>query len=357
MTNSGDAPLLSICIPTYNRVSSLSNLLDKLCDVKKKYQGLIEICISDNASSDLTNSLLQDYQDKLGLNIQRQSSNVGGTLNIISVAQMMKGKWGMLLGDDDELELNGLSELIEVLRKAKKGTWLLCEASGSEGAGLYFTSYLKEHYLANEFLRETCIRGLNAFGFMGVHIFPVEAVGIFSSLTIENSRPWPHMAAMLEAIVLQGYGVKIINSPLVNQARGGQHLFWAAGDMAEMRLSKICIVRNVIKKVAHRPIVLSLIMLRELYSFDNLKHLIKWKLFENHDFNDRAGKVYFDVYRQLGPLIPLGLLHGLVFAILQALPFRGLLRVLKFLGGEKHYHNYNELKESMIGNDGIQRGI
>ncbi len=56
-------PLLSICIPTYNRSSYLRNTLDSI--VKQDgFSEEVEIVISDNASTDRTPDVAKEYTDK-----------------------------------------------------------------------------------------------------------------------------------------------------------------------------------------------------------------------------------------------------------------------------------------------------
>lgn len=56
--------ILSICIPTYNRGDILDKTLSELVQETSFLSGKIEICISDNASSDNTKNVVQKYLDK-----------------------------------------------------------------------------------------------------------------------------------------------------------------------------------------------------------------------------------------------------------------------------------------------------
>lgn len=57
-------PLLSICIPTYNRSFYLKNSLNSVICQKEFKKGNVEIVISDNASTDDTESVVKEYVSK-----------------------------------------------------------------------------------------------------------------------------------------------------------------------------------------------------------------------------------------------------------------------------------------------------
>lgn len=54
-------PLVSICIPTFNRASYLKNSFDSLLAQPETKNGLVEVVISDNASTDETENLCKLY--------------------------------------------------------------------------------------------------------------------------------------------------------------------------------------------------------------------------------------------------------------------------------------------------------
>ncbi len=70
-------PLLSICIPTYNRSGLLKETLDSLVVQPEFACGRVEIVISDNASTDGTQALCEEYLQKYpGLRYFRNAENV-----------------------------------------------------------------------------------------------------------------------------------------------------------------------------------------------------------------------------------------------------------------------------------------
>lgn len=73
------APLLSLCIPTFNRAWYLEKALDCLCSQRIFQEtDAVEICVSDNASSDDTPAVLARYQARYGnkVKFRRNAQNV-----------------------------------------------------------------------------------------------------------------------------------------------------------------------------------------------------------------------------------------------------------------------------------------
>jgi len=112
--------LLSICIPTYNRASYLKDCLDNIvCQFDNEtVKNLIEIVVSDNASSDDTKKIVEDYQIKFG-NIKyfRNQENIGMDENILNSVLKSNGKYCWHIGDDDFIRNGTLKFLIELLLK------------------------------------------------------------------------------------------------------------------------------------------------------------------------------------------------------------------------------------------------
>lgn len=59
-----NSPLLSICIPTYNRAQYLKNTLESIVSQKEFNSSNVEIVISDNASTDNTEKIVKEFIGK-----------------------------------------------------------------------------------------------------------------------------------------------------------------------------------------------------------------------------------------------------------------------------------------------------
>jgi glycosyltransferase involved in cell wall biosynthesis len=68
--------ILSICIPTYNRAKALDRLLENLALETKGLSERLEICVSDNGSSDDTQKVFSRWKDKIPLRHRRNEKNL-----------------------------------------------------------------------------------------------------------------------------------------------------------------------------------------------------------------------------------------------------------------------------------------
>lgn len=113
----GKAPILSICIPTYNRGPFLQDLLNsivaQIADLPPGLAALgVEIVISDNASCDDTPDRIEAFHAKLALTYVRQPTNIGPDRNFLAVVKSARGNFCWLMGSDDVLEQGGLKRVM-----------------------------------------------------------------------------------------------------------------------------------------------------------------------------------------------------------------------------------------------------
>lgn len=110
-------PLLSICIPTYNRINYLlENLKVLMPQVKGRQE--IEVLINDNGSTDGTEEILLSFCSKyeLEISIKRNPNTLYITDNFNDVVNRSKGKYIFLLGDDDIVAPNFIETLLPHIR-------------------------------------------------------------------------------------------------------------------------------------------------------------------------------------------------------------------------------------------------
>lgn len=102
---------LSICIPTYNRMNYLKKALDSII-MQLGENNDVEIVISDNASTDQTEELVNFYKKRINnINYYRQSKNIGADLNFLKVVELARGEYCWFLGSDDKL-VDGALDLV-----------------------------------------------------------------------------------------------------------------------------------------------------------------------------------------------------------------------------------------------------
>jgi glycosyltransferase involved in cell wall biosynthesis len=110
-------PLLSIAIPTFQRLKWLSIGLERvLAQVAQAGQGQVEVLVSENAGADGTWDYLQEQARRHpALRVHRNERNIGAEGNFHQLPGMCRGKYVWLVGDDDFLEPGALAAALALL--------------------------------------------------------------------------------------------------------------------------------------------------------------------------------------------------------------------------------------------------
>lgn len=111
---------LSINIPTYNRDSFLKKNLNIIIDQLRKdgFVDVVEINVSDNASTDNTQKVVTEIIDinkDICITYKCNEKNLGPDLNFVAAMQMAQGEYSILFGDDDFFEEGGIKSIIHLI--------------------------------------------------------------------------------------------------------------------------------------------------------------------------------------------------------------------------------------------------
>jgi glycosyltransferase involved in cell wall biosynthesis len=107
-----DRPTLSICIPTRNRERHLATCLGRIFH-DARFPFPIEVVLSDNASTDGTETLAGDFAGRgHRLRYFRQDRDVGAHANVFLALRRARGRFALYLGDDDGLDIANLCEAV-----------------------------------------------------------------------------------------------------------------------------------------------------------------------------------------------------------------------------------------------------
>lgn len=106
-------PVLSICIPTFNRLHYLKESLAALLPQAALHQ--VEICVSDNHSSDGTARFLAGLAGEGLLRHVAQGSTISLDENMMAAIAMGSGRYIYPIGDDDVLPEGTLSAILREL--------------------------------------------------------------------------------------------------------------------------------------------------------------------------------------------------------------------------------------------------
>ncbi len=91
-------PFVSICIPTYKRISYLKRLLESVViQTCKDY----EVIITDDSDNDSVKDLLKEYENRLPIRYYKNEKALGTPANWNCAISKAKGQWIKLMHDDD----------------------------------------------------------------------------------------------------------------------------------------------------------------------------------------------------------------------------------------------------------------
>jgi len=110
-------PILTICIPTYNRAHYLQECLNSILRSGRGFEFNIEILVSDNASEDDTVKVVESFRKNYPLiKLNRNDKNIGGERNFRLLASLAQGKYIWIFGDDDEMDATAIPRVFENIR-------------------------------------------------------------------------------------------------------------------------------------------------------------------------------------------------------------------------------------------------
>lgn len=114
-------PLLSICIPTYNRACYLWRTLNSITTQKGfLFTDFIEIIISDNCSDDATEEVCMEFVKKYPSKISyiKRDEHVSGDENFIFVINQARGKFVKLHNDTCYVLENAVDKMLDDVKYA-----------------------------------------------------------------------------------------------------------------------------------------------------------------------------------------------------------------------------------------------
>lgn len=140
--------LLSICIPTYNRIKEVTQVVDTLLTIPCED---FEIVITDNCSTDGTEPTIQNYSDAR-VRYCKNESPLPPFMNMIHSIFNGRGKFALYCNDRDLLYPDGIERLIDVLREHE-----LAFLWGPARSGKSSDSIALFHQGSQSLLNQACI--------------------------------------------------------------------------------------------------------------------------------------------------------------------------------------------------------
>jgi glycosyltransferase involved in cell wall biosynthesis len=145
-------PLLSICIPTYNRSKYLKECLDSLVN-QVEYNNIdVEIIVSDNNSTDATQSIVSEFEGRLNIKYSKNTANFGSARNILlAVEEKAEGEFCWVIGDDDLVKQQGVKEIVSKIKKNNALDFFYVNYS------LHDPRYKRKHLYSDEVITWTSV--------------------------------------------------------------------------------------------------------------------------------------------------------------------------------------------------------
>ncbi len=111
-------PLLTIGIPTYNRVELLRLGLKNVFAARRGFEVEVEVVVCDNASTDDTQAMLAEFAAETNTRFVRNVNNIGAHNNFLKVAmELAQGEYCWLFGDDDFMQPHAIRDVLVMLRE------------------------------------------------------------------------------------------------------------------------------------------------------------------------------------------------------------------------------------------------
>lgn len=155
--------LLSIAIPTYNRAEYLELCLSTLLPQAALAGTDVEVRISDNASADGTREVVESFVRRgFSFHYHRHAENIGSDRNIAHCFNEARGKYVLILGDDDVLIDGSLATIIAVLRSGNYGGVFIraygYDSDFSREKPFQFAARPKSYVDANAYVRRIALQ-------------------------------------------------------------------------------------------------------------------------------------------------------------------------------------------------------
>lgn len=210
--------LLSICIPTHEgRCSLLEEAIESIISqLTPQLKDQVEICISDNASFDETQSMVKTYQQRYPgvFTYHRYESDQGGALNFLKVVEIARGYYCWLMGSDDQAAENSISQILHLLRQNPDASGVTVDKQildfhmSEEQEQLCKEIIYPQNFEIQQIYLNTTEALTNCsllFFYMSAHIFKrrlwIEVVDEAGPKKIVSFRHFPHLYILCSMIV------------------------------------------------------------------------------------------------------------------------------------------------------------
>jgi glycosyltransferase involved in cell wall biosynthesis len=144
-------PLLTIAIPTYNRVDKLKRLINNILNQSFSFSEEIELMISNNSSTDETSQFLETLiinHRNLKVKTYNQETNLGFDGNISFLYHNSNSKYIWFFADDDLLLPDTINTIVDTLKREEPSALLFSfgQPPGSTRGSFTFKDIVSSFY-------------------------------------------------------------------------------------------------------------------------------------------------------------------------------------------------------------------
>jgi len=160
-------PLISVCIPTFNR-SKL--VYENLCNLLKYPGDDLEVVVIDDASPDDTEARLRTIRDPRFV-FHRNEKNLNFVLNFKEVMRFAGGVWVLTLSDEDLVDAEIVDNLMSLVRNPghQDLAVMLGNIRNNEGPHPYYAYHNGSDYVPYRYENRRYTRGDEAVSALGFH--------------------------------------------------------------------------------------------------------------------------------------------------------------------------------------------
>lgn len=138
------SPIVSFCVPTYNRARYLDSLLESLTQELAGFPFSYEVFVSDNASTDATTEVVSRFEARLPLRYVRHAENRGGPANAHYVHAHALGRYLVYVADDDAILGARVAQIVAQMEAnpaigVAYAPWKLLDLVADQDQGQFYT--------------------------------------------------------------------------------------------------------------------------------------------------------------------------------------------------------------------------
>jgi glycosyltransferase involved in cell wall biosynthesis len=273
-----EAPLLSVCIPTYNRSRSLDSLLRQLAEVVKDIGPDIEVCVSDNNSTDDTQEVIEKWSRRIPIVERKNCTNLGFSGNVNALLDMARGNWMCIVGDDDLVIEKNVRPVLEILRHIDPDQWILLPVvNPASRRGCWLKDLRAGSYSRSSMLATVWKMGIHDFGFIGSHVFNLKHKAAYQQIPLEYSDHWIHLNYWLVHLLARG-NFYVSSMPLVQINTSVSQNPYLPPKWAVLWSQRLINFTNVGAFLHRGRVILTITMVREVFAWSQAKEWVKFFL-------------------------------------------------------------------------------